>query len=243
MTSCYIGRGELFARNLADTGAGFLQISGESELTLTFTEEKIEISDARYGRKEVVSNFVSSTKGRVEAEIFSWKQENLKLLLGGKEAVTNAGSALTAAYTNPKIEHIYLLPSPKIFAVSIADANLNTLVAGVNYVVNNDYGEIRFLDLTGFTGPFLATYSNATSTRLGLNALAIPQLELMFRGVNKKTNTKLRAIFYRAQLVFPESVSFISKEFAKIPFKADLIADFSRHSDDTLSHYGYMVQI
>jgi hypothetical protein len=241
---CYIGRGKLLGRVANGALAGFTRISGESEVTISFTEEYTQITDARYGRFETVNRFSNSIQATLEAQVFDLSADNLALLLKNTGAVTPAGTARTYTFPAPnRLEAVYPLDRASLTGLFVITDSLSApLTAGLHYIVEPTMGIVEFTNITAFTGPFTATYNNAAYASQGIAQKQDIVLELLFLGINKVTGKSISATFYKAQLEIAAALKLCSKEFSSAPLKCTLLADFSHNSDDVLSHYGRMVK-
>ena len=245
MPECYIGRGKLYARRLSLPLSGFVQVTGESEVTLSLTEEAGDVTDSRYGRAERVDWFVKSIQATLSCEVFDHTEYSLALLLKGTKAIVAAGAGRTYLFPNGielntvyPVDRVSLLPG-----AVIRDSLATPLAAGINYKLDAPIGLVEFINLTGFIAPFTITYNNAIYSELGIATTNTIPLELLFRGFNRVSGNTIKAVFYHGELRITEAMKLISKGFTSLPFKVELLADMAHNVDDVLSHYGRITKV
>lgn len=242
MPECYIGRGKLLARSYGSTGP-FQHVCGESEITLKLEEEVVPINDYRYGRKERVGSAPKGIQASVECTIYDHSEFNLLNLLKAVKGVVPAGSDLHT-FPNPIVTNgVYPLPHLRISNLVMRDNDSDIMVAGVDYELDADMGLVTFTGTSGWTLPYSAVYDYLAYAEMGLVANTVVDLELLLTGVNKKTGNGVQAKFYHAQIAVPEAMELVGASFSGMKLVAPLVADFSHHADDILSHYGKVVKL
>ena len=80
----------------------------------------------------------------------------------------------------------YFLAHPKVSALVVKDSagTPATLTLGTHYTADTDFGAIQFLDTTGLTAPFKASYTYGAVTEIGIFTQPLPERFLRLEGVN-----------------------------------------------------------
>lgn len=244
MPECYIGRGRLYARRLDVSSSGFHLINGESEVSLEFTEDTGYVFDSRYGRRERVDAFPRSILATLKCDIFDMSETNLKLLLKGASASV-PGGAKSYVFPSPvQAGCVYPLAGVgSVSSVVITSFTGVVLTPNLHYRLDASVGLVEFLGPPALVEPYTATYTSIGYTEVGLASESIIPVALLFKGVNSKTRKAVQAEFYRGELAIADSFPLVSKEFAKAPFKCELLADFTHHADAIFSHYGKVIKL
>jgi len=119
-----------------------------------------------------------------------------------------------------------------------------TLILGTHYTVDTDFGAVQFLDVSGFTAPFKASYTFGTATEIGIFTQALPERFLRLEGINTaQNNAKVLVELYRVAFDPLKEISFISDEYNKFELEGSLLADTTKPFDAVLGQFGRIVQL
>jgi len=145
----------------------------------------------------------------------------------------------------PTLGDRYLFAHPKASLLVVVDSagTPSTLTAGTHYTADLDFGALQFLDTTGFTAPFNASYGYGVATEIGIFTQALPERYLRLEGVNTaQGNAKVLVELYRVAFDPLKEISFISDEY-KFELEGSLLADSTKPCDAVLGQFGRIVQI
>ena len=191
---------------------------------------------------------VKQKSATVNLTIEEFTKENLALALYGNH-VTGAGGSVTDEPVGgllPIVGDRYFLAHPKVAALVLTDsaASPATLTAGTHYTADTDFGALQFLDITGFTPPFKASYTFGTATEIGIFTQALPERFLRLEGINTaQGNAKVLVELYRVAFDPLKEISFISDEYNKFELEGSLLADTTKPFDALLGQFGRIVQL
>jgi hypothetical protein len=126
-----------------------------------------------------------------------------------------------------------------------------TLVEGVDYTVDKDFGAIQLLRLNdggepavAYAAPLKASYAFGVTTEIGIFTQPLPERFLRLEGINTADgNAKVLVELYRVAFDPLKEISFISNEYNKFEMEGSLLADSSKPFDATLGQFGRIVQI
>jgi hypothetical protein len=119
-----------------------------------------------------------------------------------------------------------------------------TLALGTNYTADPDFGALQFLDTTGFTAPFKASYAFGVATEIGIFTQALPERFLRLEGHQHGPGQCQGLVeLYRVAFDPLKEISFISDEYNKFELEGSLLADTTKPFDAVLGQFGRIVQI
>jgi len=180
--------------------------------------------------------------------IEEFTKENLALALYGTHVVGTSGTvtAETIGGATPVVGDRYFLAHPKVSTLVVVDSagTPATLTLGTHYTADTDFGALQFLDTTGFTAPFKASYGYGVATEIGIFTQALPERYLRLEGLNTaQNNAKVLVELYRVAFDPLKEISFISDEYNKFELEGSLLADGTKPFDAVLGQFGRIVQL
>jgi hypothetical protein len=146
----------------------------------------------------------------------------------------------------PVIGDRYFLAHPKVSTLVVTDsaATPATLALGTNYTAETDFGAIQFLEVTGFTAPFKASYGFGVTTEIGIFTQPLPERYLRLEGLNTaQGNAKVLVELYRVAFDPLKEISFISDDYNKFEMEGSLLADATKPFDAALGQFGRIIQL
>jgi hypothetical protein len=242
------GRVYLGKRDLAGNPLEVRSPGNVAELKLSLKTDVLEHFESQTGQRSLDHRMVKQKSATVNLTIEEFTKENLALALYGNH-VTGAGGSVTDEPVGglmPIVGDRYFLAHPKVAALVLTDsaASPATLTAGTHYTADTDFGALQFLDITGFTPPFKASYTFGTATEIGIFTQALPERFLRLEGINTaQSNAKVLAELYRVAFDPLKEISFISDEYNKFELEGSLLADTTKPFDALLGQFGRIVQL
>lgn len=239
MPSCYVGRGSLLVAPSGASG-GFFVLSGESDLTVDFEEDNESVLDARFGVHERVDWYVRNRRMRVEAQCYRIEKDSLELLLKSNYSLQAAGSGPIVMAAGVVVGRLYSL-RPNLTGVPVVRDADTIIVNSSKYVIDLDYGTIVFSDVTGHQQPFTVTANWDTHEAFALHGKTKVEVKARFQGINKITERKVAAEFYRLALDITEEFKLVQKPFSPLGVRLQATPDTSAPLDATLGQYGRII--
>lgn len=130
-------------------------------------------------------------------------------------------------------------PATNITSLVITDSATApaTAILGTDYTLDAVYGMVTFLDVSGFTQPFVAAYSKQNPLTLaGLKATPINRW-ITFQGFNAAEDNKIVPVnFFNASLS-PASIDFLPDGLGTLPMSGALLIDTTRPAADLLGQF------
>lgn len=172
---------------------------------------------------------------------------NLKYILRG-DSYSQAASAITGENTRATglVANDYIYTKHPIGTwTNLKDSagSPATLVNNTDYqVVDADYGQIKMLNVSGFTQPFTADYTPQAYT--GVRALMASPLFYRIRidGINLVDSLKFIAEYYKVRLSPATEFPLIGTDFAQYTLEGAALKDETKTSDAILGSYGRFIQ-
>ncbi len=239
MNNCYIGRG-LLSVSVLDSDRGFFPLSGESEVSLVFEEDNESVFDGRNGVNERVDWFVRGYRARVEAQCFRIEPNAIALLLKTDTVAVDSGSEAVALPSSVTVGNEYQLKPNLTSGTTVIDA-LSATVDTADYVLDKEFGTIKFLDVSGYTQPFTVGMVWDAYTSLPLHGADQILVKAMFKGVNAVTGQKILAHFYRLAVDLSDTFKMIQQGFSPLLVRLQATPDYSQDADPALGAYGRIV--
>lgn len=172
---------------------------------------------------------------------------NLALLMGG-EVVTIAGGAVSALAwpTGIAAGEQRRLPdlAISVSSLSIVDSagTPATLVSGTNYTADLDRGVITFLNVTGFTQPFKASYTVAAGETITFLSNMGKEWYILAEilDISKRPNKKFNVEIYRGVFDQPQAVALKGEDVAQFQTVITALDDDLRNETpgDPFGRYG-----
>ena len=149
-----------------------------AELKLSLKTDVLEHYESQTGQRSLDHRMVKQKSATVNLTIEEFTKENLALALYGNHVVGTPGTvtAEPVGGATPIAGDRYFLAHPKVSSLVVVDSagTPATLALGANYTADPDFGALQFLDTTGFTAPFKASYAYGVATEIGIFTQALP---------------------------------------------------------------------
>jgi hypothetical protein len=219
-----------------------------AELKLSLKTDVLEHYESQTGQRTLDHRMVKQKSATVKLTIEEFTKENLALALYGNFVTGAAGtvSGEPLGGVAPVIGDRYFLAHPKVSTLVVTDSTATpaTLALGTNYTAETDFGAIQFLEVTGFTAPFKASYGFGVATEIGIFTQPLPERYLRLEGLNTaQGNAKVLVELYRVAFDPLKEISFISDDYNKFEMEGSLLADATKPFDAALGQFGRIIQL
>jgi hypothetical protein len=217
-----------------------------AELKLSLKTDVLEHYESQSGQRTLDHRMVKQKSATVNLTIEEFTNANLALALYGSVVADTGGNVVNEPIGGdaPKIGDRYFLAHPKVSNLVLKDAHDTTLTAGTQYTADIDFGAVQFLDLTGMTAPFHASYTFGAVDSVGIFTQPLPERYLRLEGVNTAQGTaKVLVELYRVAFDPLKEISFISNDYNKFELDGSLLADATKPFDALLGQFGRIVQL
>lgn len=248
-TNYFIGKGPLYVADRDASGnPGALEDVGEVMISLEVTKEYKDNFTSRYelNHKDARVPVSQEVKGSITLKEVTAK--NLERILHGTRTVEAGGAVVSQAFPAGVVageEHRLPGFAGIASALTIKDSAGGggaTLTLGTHYTVDLTYGRVKFLDVTGFTQPFKASFTNAASTRNSILTRRVVNKFLRFEGINVGNNggaKRFLAELYNCTLHPAQKVDLKGEDFATYELAFEALVDTNKSATDTqLGQYG-----
>ena len=173
-----------------------------ADLKLSLKTEVLEHFESQSGQRSLDHRMIKSKSATVSMSVEEFTKENLALALYGT-AVASTGGTVTnepIGGATPMVGDRYFLAHPKVTTLVVKDsaATPATLALGTQYTVDTDFGAVQFLDITGLTAPFKASYAFGDVSEIGIFTQPLPERYLRLEGLNTaQSNARVLVELYR----------------------------------------------
>jgi hypothetical protein len=133
-----------------------------ADLKLSLKTEVLEHYESQSGQRSLDHRMIKSKSATINLSIEEFTKENLALALYGTHVATTGGTVTDEPVggATPVVGDRYFLAHPKVSTLVVKDSagTPATLTLGTHYTADTDFGALQFLDTTGLTAPFKASY-------------------------------------------------------------------------------------
>ncbi len=208
-----------------------------ANLSIALKTDVIEHYESTTGQRGLDARIVKQKNATVSLTIEEFTKENLALALYGSHVAVNSGTvtAETVSTAAPTLGDRYFLAHQKVSTVVVTDSagTPATLAKGTNYTVDEGFGAITFLDVTGFTAPIKAAYAYGAP---------LPERHLRLEGINTAdSNKRVMVELYRVAFDPLKDLSLITEDLNKFELEGSLLADTTKAYDAVMGQFGRIV--
>jgi len=236
-------QGQVF---LADNGAAAKAprlLGNVANLNISLTTETVDHYESQTGRRSLDLQFVKQLSAEIQLTLEEWTPENLAFALWGQHADVASGSVSgeTVGGAAPQTGVPYFLEHMNVSSVALTDSagSPATLVEGTHYEIDERFGRITFLDLSGFTLPIQAAYSYSARVDVSIFTQPLKEYTLYFNGVDTLQGDRpVRVELYRTSFNPITGLPLINEELGQMEMSGALLADLSKPSTGGLGQYG-----
>jgi hypothetical protein len=218
-----------------------------AELKLALKTDVIEHFESQSGQRSLDHRMIKQKSATVNLTLEEFTQENLALALYGSHVTGTTGTVTDEPLpATVVISDRYFLAHSKVSTLVVKDsaATPATLTLGTDYTADVDFGALQFLNLTGFTQPFKASYAYGAVNEIGIFTQPLPERYLRLEGLNTaQGNAKVLVELYRVAFDPLKEIAFISNDYNKFDLEGSLLADATKPVDAVLGQYGHIAQI
>lgn len=247
-TNYHIGKGPLYVADRDASGnPGALEDVGEVMISIEITKEYKSNPTTRYDVNHIDAHVPVSQEVKGTLTLKETTAKNLERILHGTKTA-EAGGPLTNQQFPAGVAagEEYRLPgfTGIASALTIVDSAVGpaTLALGTNYTVDLNYGRVKFINVTGFTQPFKANFTNAASVRNSLLTKRVINKFLHFEGINIANNSgprKFLVELYDCTLMPASKFEAKGEEYATFEIQFVCLADPNKSATDTeFGQYG-----
>jgi hypothetical protein len=219
-----------------------------ADLKLSLKTEVLEHYESQSGQRSLDHRMIKSKSATINLAIEEFTKENLALALYGTHVATTGGTVTDEPVGGaaPVVGDRYFLAHPKVSTLVVKDSagTPATLTLGTHYTADTDFGALQFLDTTGLTAPFKASYAFGDVSEIGIFTQPLPERYLRLEGLNTaQGNAKVLVELYRVAFDPLKELALISNEYNKFDLEGSLLADSTKPYDAVLGQFGRIVQI
>lgn len=219
-----------------------------ADLKLSLKTEVLEHYESQSGQRSLDHRMIKSKSATINLAIEEFTKENLALALYGTHVASGSGTVTDEPMGGaaPVVGDRYFLAHPKVSTLVVKDSagTPATLTSGTHYTADTDFGALQFLDITGLTAPFKASYAFGEVSEIGIFTQPLPERFLRLEGLNTaQGNAKVLVELYRVAFDPLKELALISNEYNKFELEGSLLADATKPYDAVLGQFGRIVQI
>lgn len=194
---------------------------------------------------------VKSKQGALDLTFTEWNMNNIIFMFNGTK-VEAGGSQVADPETLPEGfedgDYWHLGADGEVTHQAISGLTISSagsppgpaLVEGTNYLLDPVYGTVKFIDIAGFTQPFVTNaYGFEDKEAAVIFTAAADEYFVRFNSKNVAQGLAKGIVeLYRAKFDPPPSVPLIGEDFASFAINAVLYQDQDRQEDSVYGQFG-----
>jgi len=239
------GRVYLAQRDANGNPLALRWVGNVPDLKITLNVETIEHKESYSGQRLTDLQLITAKDGEFSCTLEDLSAENLELSLYGVTSSVTSGMVVDEPLPTDILDgETRLLAHQFVSNVVIKDsaASPATLTEGTHYKVHAAQGAIEFLDVTGFTQPFLVDYDYGAAKSVAMFRSAQPEVWLRFDGINTAdANRPVIVDLYRVAINPTRDLSLISEELQRFELSGRVLADLTKDASGALGQFGRIV--
>jgi len=239
------GRVYLAQRDSSGNPLALRWVGNVPDLKVSLNVETIEHKESYSGQRLADLQLIKSKDGEFSCTLEEFSVDNIELTLYGQTTSTTGGTVTDEALpTGVAAGDIRLLSRQFVSAVTITDSASTpaTLTAGTHYKVHAAQGAIEFLNVTGFTQPFLVDYTYGSARASAMFKAPQPEVWLRFDGINTADlNRPVILDLYRVAINPTKDFSLISDELQRFELSGRVLADVTKDPNGPLGQFGRVI--
>lgn len=241
---CYIAE-----RDSNGNSKGFRDVGDVSGLNFALATELIEHNEHTSGQRLTDLRLERSKSATMQTIVDEFSKENIALACRSTAGTIASGTVTSEQFTGTGVVvgEIYRTAKPVISSLVVKDSTglptpgtQQTLVLGTDYEITDaKAGMIKFLNVTGFTQPFRADYSNGAVDNVPLFTVGLVERWFRFVGLNSaNSDKKVMVDLYRVSFDPLRQFDLINDDITRFELNGSVLYDSTKVGDSVLGQFG-----
>ncbi len=214
-----------------------------ANLELSLSTEAMEHYESQTGKRSLDLKAIKKLGAEIKLTLEEWTKENMAFALWGSviDVATGTASGEVVGGASPSVGVPYLLEGMNISALVLTDSagTPTTLVQGTHYDVDERFGRVTFIDLTGLTLPIQGAYSFVARTDVAIFTQPLKEYTMYFNGVDTLQGDRpVRVELFRTSFDPISTLPLINDDVAQMEMSGALLADLSKPANGPIGQYG-----
>ncbi len=245
--SYFSGQGRVYIaqRDASGNPLALRWVGNVPDLKVSLSTETIEHKESYSGQRLTDLQLIKSKDGEFSCTLEDFSIENVELSLYGVTSASTGGTVTDEALpTGVAAGDVRLLSRQFVSSVTVTDSagTPATLTAGTHYKVHAAQGAIEFLNVTGFTQPFLVDYTYGAAKATAMFRAPQPEVWLRFDGINTAdANKPVILDLYRVAIAPTRDLSMIADDLQRFELTGRVLADQTKEADGPLGQFGRLI--
>lgn len=244
----FSGQGKIFIAPVdIITGAvgAYRAIGNVPEFSIEMDSDQVDHNESMTGLRTKDATLVRAKSLTFSGQLEDWDEKNVAWATNGRvKSITGGSKTNEASPTGLVAGSIWALKGQGVSAVTITDsAGSPVTVDTDDYVVNAEFGTITMVNVTGYTQPFKAAYTDSSTTAVTLLSDDSQIYALRFEGINTVNQQKVLLELYRTQKSPTGTVPLIQEDFGQITIQGDALSDTTKTVDGNFGLFGRMIYL
>lgn len=244
----FSGQGKiLIAKIDAVTGkpGAYREIGNVPEFSIEMDSDQVDHFEAMSGARTKDAVLVRSKSLTFTGQLEDWTDQNIAWATNGRlKSITGGAKTGEVAPLDLVAGSVWALKGQKVTSVVITDSTGSPVtVDSADYTVNEDFGTITMVDVTGYTQPFKAAYTDGNTKAVTFLSDDSQKYALRFQGINTVNQQKVLIELYITQKSPTGTVPFIQEDFGQISLQGEALSDASKTVDGDFGLFGRMIYL
>lgn len=244
----FSGQGKIFIAPVdIITGAvgAYRAIGNVPEFSIEMDSDQVDHNESMTGLRTKDATLVRAKSLTFSGQLEDWDEKNVAWATNGRvKSITGGSKTNEASPTGLVAGSIWALKGQGVSAVTITDSTGSPVTVDTDdYVVDAEFGTITMVNVTGYTQPFKAAYTDSSTTAVTLLSDDSQIYALRFEGINAVNQQKVLLELYRTQKSPTGAIPLIQEEFGQISIQGDALSDTTKTVDGNFGLFGRMIYL
>lgn len=236
----------MIARIVDDKRTTIRELGNQTSVELSVSTDSVTVKETKSGKRADAKTLTTGRTVELTATTNELVPEDVALAFGAELVTQGSNTVVDELLATVVAGESVKLNGVNVSALNITDSASTPLVEDTNYTLDADYGVITFNDITAFTGPFKASY---TEGEISVSELfSMPdnaEYYVFFKGVDAFGGDPMSFELYRYSPTVDNSMQFINDEVGELTFggKALIVQDQVQSDNSLLDGYGRIINI
>ena len=224
------------------------ELGNQTSVELSVSTDSVTVKETKSGKRADAKTLTTGRTVELTATTNELVPEDVALAFGAELVTQGSNTVVDELLATVVAGESVKLNGVNVSDLTIMDSESTTveLTEGTDYTLDADYGVITFNDITAFTGPFKASY---TEGEISVSELfSMPdnaEYYVFFKGVDAFGGDPMSFELYRYSPTVDNSMQFINDEVGELTFggKALIVQDQVQSDNSLLDGYGRIINI
>lgn len=239
----FSGQGKIFLGTVG--AADVLHVGNVPGLDVALKVEVKEHKESTTGQRLTDMRLITSKSAEIKMTLEDFGLDNLALGLYGVKATRTGASITNESLGTVTAGKVVKLAHPSISSVVLQDsAGTPVTLDAADYSVDEDFGMVTFVDVTGYTMPITANYTYGATTDVVMFTEATPYRRMVANIINTADSNSLYQVeLYKVQFDPLGNLPLIQDDTGKLELTGSALVEVGAVYDPVLGYFGRIIKL